>query len=126
VKGVDNLTDTVGEVTIDVSGKKPVKVTVPLKPGANKAERISLEPVLPPGQLRAVVRNANTGKPIGGATVKIEPGGLTATSGADGQFSIDLQPGTYKITASSPGLKDQELDVTIDPNGVAIKIIELR
>lgn len=126
VKGVDNITDPNGEVTIDVSGKKPVKITVPLKPGVNKADRISLEPVLPPGQLRAVVRNANTGKPIGGATVKIEPGGLTATSAADGQFSVDLAPGTYKITASSPGLKDQELDVTIDPNGVAIKIIELR
>ncbi|MFN0251824.1 MAG: carboxypeptidase regulatory-like domain-containing protein [Kofleriaceae bacterium] len=126
VKGVDNITDPVGEVTIDVSGKKPVKLTVNLKPGVNKADRISLEPVLPPGQLRAVVRNANTGKPIGGATVKIEPGGLTATSGADGQFSVDLQPGIYKITASSPGLQDQELDVTIDPNGVAIKIIELR
>lgn len=126
VKGVDTITDAVGEITVDVSNKKPVKVTVNLKPGANKAERISLEPVLPPGQLRAVVRNANTGKPIGGATVKIEPGGLTATSAADGQFSVDLVPGTYKITASSPGLKDQELDVTIDPNGVAIKIIELR
>jgi hypothetical protein len=126
VKGVDNITDPVGEITIDVTGKKPVKVTVDLKPGDNKAERISLEPVLPPGQLRAVVRNANTGKPIGGAIVQIEPGGKSATSGADGQFSVDLPPGTYKITASSPGLKDQELDVTIDPNGVAIKIIELR
>lgn len=126
VKGVDNITDGVGEVTVEVSGKKPVKVTVTLKPGANKADRISLEPLLPPGQLRAVVRNATTGKPIGGATVKIEPGGLSATSAADGQFSVDLQPGTYKITASSPGLRDQQLDVTIDPNGVAIKIIELR
>lgn len=126
VKGVENITDPVGEVTVDVSGKKPAKLTVNLKPGTNKADRITLEPVLPPGQLRAVVRNAGTGKPIGGATVKIEPGGLTATSAADGQFSIDLPPGTYKITASSPGLKDQELDVTIDPNGVAIKIIELR
>ncbi len=126
VKGVDNITDSVGEITIDVSGKKPVKVTVDLKPGDNKAERITLEPVLPPGQLRAVVRNANTGKPIAGATVKIEPGGKTATAGADGQFQSDLPPGTYKITVSSPGLKDQELDVTIDPNGVAIKIIELR
>lgn len=126
VKGVDSITDPVGEVSVDVSGKKPAKVTVTLQPGSNRADRISLEPVLPPGQLRAVVRNANTGKPIGGATVKIEPGGLTATSAADGQFSIDLAPGTYKITATSPGLTDQELDVTIDPNGVAIKIIELR
>lgn len=126
VKGVDNITDSDGEIIVEVSGKKPVKLTFKFAAGVNKAERITLEPVLPPGQLRAVVRNANTGKPIGGATVKIEPGGQTATSAADGQFSVDLQPGTYKITASSPGLKDQELDVTIDPNGVAIKIIELR
>lgn len=126
VKGVDNITDPVGEVTVAVANKKPAKITVNLKEGANKADRISLEPVLPPGQLRAVVRNANTGKPIAGATVKIEPGGATATSAADGQFSVDLAPGAYKIKVSSPGLKDQELDVTIDPDGVAIKNIELR
>ena len=114
------------EVSVTVGGKKPGKTTLSLKEGANTAPKIALDPELPPGQLRAVVRGAGTGKPIAGATVKIEPGGQTATSAADGTFQIDLPPGTYKITVSSPGVKEQELDVTIDPNGVAIKNIELR
>lgn len=125
VKGVTTLDDTTAEVSVDVSGKKPATRTITLVKGANKIETITLDPILPPGQLRAVVRSVVTGKPLAGATVTIEPGGLTATSEADGTFSVDLPPGQYKITVSSAGLKDQSLDVTIDPNGVAIKNIEL-
>jgi hypothetical protein len=72
------------------------------------------------------VRAAGSGKPIAGATVKVEPTGLTATSAADGTLSIDLPPGNYKATATAPGFKDQTLDVVIDPNGVALKNFELR
>ncbi len=125
VKGVEALDDTTAEVTVEVGGKKPSKSTVTLKVGDNKTERIALDPLLPPGQLRAVVRSVVTGKPLAGATVTIEPGTIKASSGADGTFTVDLAPGQYKITVSSPGLAEQQLDVTIDPNGVAIKNIEL-
>jgi hypothetical protein len=125
VKGVETLDDTTAEVTVAVEGKKPAKSTVTLKVGDNQVDRIALDPELPPGQLRAVVRSVVTGKPLAGATVTIEPGGIKASSGADGTFTVDLAPGQYKITVSSPGLAEQQLDVTIDPNGVAIKNIEL-
>lgn len=122
---VDTIDDAAGEVTVEVDGKKPAKAAVTLKVGDNKVERLALDPVLPPGQLRAVVRSVVTGKPLAGAIVTIEPGAIKATSGADGTFTVDLAPGQYKITVSSPGLAEQQLDVTIDPNGVAIKNIEL-
>ncbi len=122
---VDTIDDGTGEVTVEVDGKKPAKSTVTLKPGDNAVERLALDPILPPGQLRAVVRSVVTGKPLSGATVTIEPGAIKATSGVDGTFTVDLAPGQYKITVSSPGLAQQQLDVTIDPNGVAIKNIEL-
>lgn len=125
VKGATTLDDTGAEVSVELDGKKAAKVTLTLVKGANTAPKISLDPVLPSGQLRAVVRSNVTGKPLPGATVKVEPGGKTATAGADGTFEVDLDPGQYKITVSSPGLADQQLDVTIDPNGVAIKNIEL-
>ena len=125
VKGVTTLDDTGVEVNVTVDGKKPGKTSMTVVKGPNTVGKITLEAVLPPGQLRAVVRSVVTGRPLPGATVKIDPGGKTATSGADGTFEVDLQPGTYKIKVSSPGLADQELDVTIDPNGVAIKNIEL-
>ena len=126
VKGVTALDDTGAEVTIEVEGKKPVTHTLTLAKGKNAVTKLALEPQLPAGQLRAVIRAAGTGKPIAGATVQIEPGGLTATSAADGTLSIDLPPGNYKATASAQGLKQQTLDVVIDPNGVALKNFELR
>ena len=92
-----------------------------LAEGSNKAPVIKLEPVLPPGQLRGTVRNSASGRAIAGATITIEPGGTTATTDADGRFTIDLPPGTYKVTAKADKFSPQSLDVTIepDPNGVA-------
>ena len=123
-KGVTTL-DAGVEVSVELEGKKPAKTTLTLAKGANTVQKLTLEAVLPPGQLRGVVRSAGAGKPLAGAVITIEPGGVKATSGADGTFEVDLQPGTYKIKATAPGLATQELDVTIDPNGVAIKNIEL-
>jgi hypothetical protein len=124
VKGVTTL-DAGVEITATLGDRKPATTTLTLVKGPNAIAKLTLDPVLPPGQLRAVVRSLVTGRPLPGATVKIEPGGKTATSDAEGKFEVDLAPGTYKIKVSSPGLADQELDVTIDPNGVAIKNIEL-
>ncbi len=125
IDGATNLDDTGAEVSVEVDGKKPAKTTLVLQKGSNTSPKIGLEAVLPPGQLRAIVKSLVTGKPITGATIKIEPGGKTATSDAEGKFTVDLAPGQYKITVTSPGLAEQQLDVTIDPNGVAIKNIDL-
>lgn len=125
LRGQTTLDDTAAAVTITVDGKKPAVQTLTLVKGANTVAALTLEPMLPPGQLRAVVRAAGTGKPIAGATVTIEPGGQTTTSAADGTISIDLPPGQYKATASGQGFTEQTLDVVIDPNGVAVKNFEL-
>ncbi len=126
LRGATELDDTGAEVTVEVEGKKPTTQTLTLAKGNNTVGKLALEPMLPPGQLRAVLRAAGTGKPIPGATVKIDPGGATATSAADGTLQIDLPPGNYKATATAPGFKEQTLDVVIDPNGVALKNFELR
>jgi hypothetical protein len=126
LKGVTNLDDTGAEVTVEVEGKKPVKQTLTLVKGKNPPQKLALEPLLPPGQIKAVVRAAGSGKPIAGATIKIEPSGVTATSAADGTLSIDLPPGTYKATATAAGFMEQTLDVLLDPKGVALKNFELR
>ncbi len=124
-KGVTTLDDTAVEITATVDGKKPGTTTMTLAKGGNKVAKLTLEALLPPGQLRGIIRSTVNGKPLAGATIKIEPGGKSVTTAADGTFEVDLEPGTYKIKASSAGLKDQDLDVTIDPNGVALKNIEL-
>ncbi|MBA3392761.1 MAG: carboxypeptidase regulatory-like domain-containing protein [Deltaproteobacteria bacterium] len=126
VAGTTNLDDTIGELAVEVEGKKPATQTLTLVKGPNTVAKLALEPLLPPGQLRAVLRAAGTGKPIPGGIVTIEPSGATATAAADGTVSIDLPPGTYKAKATAPGFKEQTLDVVIDPNGVAVKNFELR
>jgi hypothetical protein len=130
VKGTSELDDTAAEVTIEVDGKKPARQTLSLAKGRNTLAKLALEPMLPPGQLKAVVRAAASGKPIANATVTISSGtissGVSAISAADGTLSLDLPPGNYKATATAQGFKEQTLDVVIDANGVALKNFELR
>lgn len=127
-KTVDNKTeldDTGAEISVEVDNKKPGSATLTLVKGPNAVPRMTLEPMLPPGQLRAVIINIGNSRPVAGATVTIEPGGITATSGPDGKFTVDLPPGHYKLTVTARGLAQQQLDVNIDPNGVAIKNIDM-
>jgi hypothetical protein len=127
VDGKETIDETGVDVSVEVSGMKPGKSTIAqIVKGGNDVPPITIEPVLPPGQLRGVVRSLPGGKNVEGAEVHVTPGDAKASTAADGTFTIDLAPGTYKITVSKNGLKQQELDVTIDPNGVAIKNIDLQ
>jgi hypothetical protein len=125
VDGKTELDDTGAEISAEVANKKPGAATLTLTRGANAVPRIALDPMLPPGQLRAVIINLGTSRPVAGATATIDPGSVTATSGPDGKFTVDLPPGHYKITVTAKGLAQQQLDVNIDPNGVAIKNIDM-
>ena len=121
------IEETAGEITVEVDKMKPGKATVAqLAEGSNTVPPITLEPVLPPGQLRGVVRSLPGGRAVGGATVQVVGSDQKVTTADDGTFTIDLAPGQYKIKVTKAGLRDQELDVTIDPNGVAIKNIDLQ
>jgi hypothetical protein len=128
IEGKTTLDDTGAEITIEVEGKKPKQKTLTLVAGANKVDVITLDPTLPPGQFKAVVRAAGTGKPLAGVTVKLDPGGASAVSDDQGNISIDVQPGTYKATAvGANGYKDQALEnIVIEPGTVNVKQFELR
>jgi hypothetical protein len=125
VDGKTDLDDTGAEISVEVANKKTGTATLTLSKGANAVPKIALDPMLPPGELRGVIINLANSRPVAGATVAIEPGGETATSGADGKFTVGLPPGHYRITVTAKGLAQQQLDVNIDPNGVAIKNIEM-
>jgi hypothetical protein len=128
IDGKTTLDDAGAEVTVEVEGKKPKQKTLTLVAGANKVDTITLDPTLPPGQFKAVVRAAGTGKPLAGVTVKLDPGGASAVSDDQGNISIDVQPGTYKATAvGAGGYKDQTLEnIVIEQATVNVKQFELR
>lgn len=66
------------------------------------------------GILRGKVYAFNAANPgdlsqaISGAVVTVSPGGATATTGADGNWSFNLAPGTYTVTAAKSGFANNQ------------------
>lgn len=127
VEDKETLDETAVEISVDLSGMKPGKAVIArVTKETNTVPPITLEPVLVPGELRGIVRSLRGGKAVQGATIVVDPGGMKLESQADGTFQGNLDPGQYKIKVSASGFRLQELDVTIEPNGVAIKNIDLQ
>ncbi len=66
--------------------------------GANVAYRYES---VPTGTVSGTVTDANDDLPIGGAVVAADPGDRSATTAADGTYSIRLRPGTYTLSFSA-------------------------
>ena len=96
---------------------------------------LALAQVSPSGSISGVVRDAQE-LPIPGAAVTLEgesvPGGREFVTDATGQFQFPrLQPGTYRVTARLPGMRDVAIDavvalerdtqlpITLSPGGIA-------
>jgi hypothetical protein len=126
VNGVTTLDDAAAEITVALDGKKPARQTLVLAQGGNAIAPTALDPDLPPGQILGLVRGAGSGSPIAGATITVEPGGYTATTDAEGNFTIAVPPGEYKVKATAPGLKQQILDAKVEINAPVLKNFELR
>lgn len=123
---VHRIDEPSASVSVSVDGKKPGTGTIAkLDETTTTVAPIKLESMLPPGQLRGVVHSLPNGKAVDKAMITVSPGDAKVESGRDGTFSLDLAPGKYKITVKAGSYATQDLDVTIEPNGVAIKNIDL-
>jgi len=54
------------------------------------------------GLLFGQITNRASGEPLSGATIRAMPGGVAATSLADGTYEMLLAPGSYTVTVSAP------------------------
>jgi Carboxypeptidase regulatory-like domain len=78
---------------------------------------------VPSGQIRGNVR-AFSGAPLR-ATITVQPGGMQASTAADGTFSLDVTPGKYTVQLRAPGYKSQDRDVIVDEDGITVLNVEL-
>lgn len=74
---------------------------------------------LQPNQVRGVVRDAESGQPVGGASVMLRhaaPEFLVAdATGRDGSFRVSrVPPGTYRMTVRAEGYSPAEQDVSVE------------
>ncbi len=99
---------------VDVSGKGE-RVELP-------QVRMKLQALA--AQLQGLVQTFD-GKPVA-ATITITPPGKQHRAGADGRFSIDVEPGTYTVKISAPGFAPQSHVVTVGEKAVVVVNADLR
>jgi hypothetical protein len=106
------------------AGHRESTKVVDVAAGRTAAVRFALEPALPPGQLRGLVRSFR-GRPLA-ARLEVAPLGIETRSDARGEFEIDLPPGEYQVSVDAPGYRAQERRVKIEKDGVTILNVDLR
>jgi hypothetical protein len=103
---------------IQAEGFRPIERDIDVEQGAAVRVDVKVEPALPAGQLRGLVRSFR-GKPLA-ATVHVEPGGGEAKTDAEGFFQLDVPPGEYEVVIESPGYRAQRRKAKVDQQGVVI------
>jgi hypothetical protein len=78
-----------------------------------------------------IVVDGETEKPVARATVQLSPKGNApsppsgAMTGADGRFSLEADPGEYRIWARADDYRQAHSEVTVDPAGTSDLRLEL-
>lgn len=91
----------VGPQTLNATATNfnPASASVTVVAGATVNQDVAMTPLL--GAITGVVRNADNGDPISGATITVGGTGLSATSGADGTYTLSNVPaGPQTLTAT--------------------------
>jgi subtilisin family serine protease len=68
---------------------------------------------VPSGVVHGTITDLNDGLPIAGATVAASPGGRTATTGADGTYSLRLRPGSYSLAFGATNYVGQTKSIVL-------------
>ncbi len=100
------------EVLVTLSdGPAEVTLEVPAS-----ATAISDTPAGPPGTLSGTVTERDGKTPVSGARVYVRGSDVEATTGADGQFTIELPSGPWSVSAIRAGYTTANQDVEVAPD----------
>lgn len=69
-------------------------------------------------EVTGIVRQSDTASVVSGAEVTAVETSASAVTGAYGRYRLELEPGTYRLVASSLGYAPDTVSVTVDPDGV--------
>lgn len=122
---VDDLPLGSAEVTVTSEGRKPRTFTVELSGATVEAPATALDAEALPSQIRGFAKDLRTSKPVV-ASITVAPGGLTATTDAEGYFELDIAPGVYDVTCAAKGYATQTRKLTVTANGVTTYNFDLR
>ncbi|MBA2489140.1 MAG: carboxypeptidase regulatory-like domain-containing protein, partial [Chloroflexi bacterium] len=82
---------------------------------------------VPTGQVSGTVLDANDQLPVAGATVTATPGGRSATTDGNGDYTLRLRPGGYTLRATAQGgYRPRPKPVTVTDGGDASVSFRLR
>lgn len=100
--------------------EQPIEV----RAGENALEPAALEPSVPRGQLRGMIRSYDGRALV--ARVVVEDLGVEAQSDEEGFFEIDVAPGEHVVIIEAPGHRGQRRTVDVPENGVTVLNVDLR
>lgn len=87
--------------------------TVTVGDGQTSTANFVLNPLVSPGTITGVVRDAKL-NPLQGATVATQNGLLSAATGVNGTFAlVDVTPGSYQLTAEKAGYAPASQTVSV-------------
>lgn len=118
------LQDAYGDASRDAISTKPVlgshaptpsptPLPVPTLPIPLPTPTPTPAPTPEPAIIGGQVVDSQTLLPIAGANVSLSPTGKSTLTGANGYFSIGVDPGSYTVTASSPTYNSASQSVTV-------------
>jgi hypothetical protein len=110
-------------VAVSLDGFESAEVEVPVVAGQVVQRDIELERILPPGQIRGVIRDFR-GRPVR-AEVTIVPIDKKVTADADGVFTVEVPPGDYEVVVEHKGYAPQRREAKVDEKQVTILNIDL-
>ncbi|MCP3163827.1 carboxypeptidase regulatory-like domain-containing protein [Myxococcus qinghaiensis] len=80
-----------------------------------------------PGRMEVRVVEAESGTPLQGVRVRIQPAASLSVTNAEGRFSVeDLLPGEYRLSATAEGFTDEAIRVAVSAGQTARPVLALR
>lgn len=111
---ISNVTPGSYTVSASASGYLAGSASVTVTGGQTAAANLALQPEPTTGTISGTVTEEGTSMPIAGASVSTQPATTTATSDAQGNYTIsDVDEGSYTVTASASGYMDDSTNVTV-------------